>query len=95
MTLHNIEGKRCSTLREARSKGKNKGKNKTNMRAKPKQSEEEFYTTCEDRDFSDFQGRAEIIVSAVAAGGQPPSDLSSDGSSSESTGGRSGRSPPR
>ena len=95
MTLEDIEVKSGSTVSDERSKGKNKGNNKTKMRAKPQQSEEEYYTTCEDQDFSDFRGQAEVIVSAVAAGGQPRSDLSSDGSWSDSTGGRPGRSPPR
>ena len=95
MTLDDIEVKSRSTVRDERSKGKNKGKNKTKMRAKPQQSEEEYYTTCEDRDFSDFRGRAEVILSALVAGGQPPSDLSFDGSSSDSTGGIPRRSPPR
>ena len=83
MTLDDIEVRSGSTVSDERSKGKNKGKNKTRMPAKPGQSEEEYYTTCEDRDFSDFRGRAEVIVSAVAAGGQPPSNPSSDGSSSD------------
>ena len=65
------------------------------MRAKLQQSEEEYYTMCEGQDFSDFRGRPEVIVSAVAAEGQPPSDLSSDGSSLDSTGGRPKRLPPR
>ena len=95
MTLDDIEVKSGSTDSDERSKGKNKGKNKTKMRAKPQQSEEEYYRTCEDRDFSDFRGRAKVILSAVAAGGQPPSDPSSNESSSDSTGGRSGRSTPR
>ena len=95
MTHDDIQVKSGSTVSDERSKGKNKGKNKTKMRAKPQQSEEEYYTTCGDQDFSDFRGRAEVIVSDVAAGGQPPSDPSSDGSSSDSTGGRPGGSPPR
>ena len=95
MTLDNIEVKSWSAVSDERSKGKNKGKNKTKMRAKPHQSEEEYYTTCEDPEFSDFRGRAEVIVSAVVAGGQPPSDPSSGGSSSDPKGGRSERLPQR
>ena len=72
MTLDDIEVKSGSTVSDERSKGKNKGKNKTIKRAKPQQSEEEYYTTCEDRDFSDFRGPADVIVSAIAAGAQPP-----------------------
>ena len=72
MILDNIEVKSGSTVSDERSKGQNKGKNKTKMRAKPQQSGEEYYTRCEDRDFSDFQGRAKAILSAVAARGQPP-----------------------
>ena len=72
MTLDNSGVKSGSTVSDERSKGKNKGKNRTKMHAKPQQSEEEYYTTCEDRDFSDFRGRAEVILSAVAAGGRPP-----------------------
>ena len=49
MTLDDIEVKSGRTVRDERSKGKNKGKHKTKMRAKPQQSEEEYYTTCEDR----------------------------------------------
>ena len=94
MTLDEIDVKSWSTVSDERSKGKNKGKNKTKMRTKLQQSEEEYYTMCEGQDFSDFRGRAEVIMSAVAAGGQPPSDLSSDGSSSDSRGGRPGRLPP-
>ena len=95
MTLDEIEVQVWSTVSDEGNKGKNKGKNKTKMRAKPQQSEEEYCMTSEDRDFSDFMARAEVIVSAVAVGVQPPNDLSSDWSSSESTGGRTGRSPPR
>ena len=71
MTLDDIEVKSGSIVSDERNKGKNKGKNKTKMRAKPQQSEEEYYTTCEDRDLSDFRGRVEVIVSAVAAGSVP------------------------
>ena len=78
MTLDDSEVKSGSAVSDERSKGKNKGKNKTKMCAKPQQSEEEYYTTCEDRDFSDFRRRAEVIVSAYAAGGQPQSNPSSD-----------------
>ena len=56
MIPDDIEVKSGSTVRDERSKGENKGKKKTKMRAKPQQSEEEYYTTCEDRDFSDFRG---------------------------------------
>ena len=95
ITLDDIEVKSGSTVTDERSKGKNKGKKKTKMCAKPQQSEEEYYTTCEDRDFSDFRGPAEVIVSAVAAGGQPPSHQSSNGIFLDSMGGRPGRLPSR
>ena len=90
MTFDDIEDNSGSTVSDERSKGKNKGTNRTTMRAKPQQSEEEYSTTCEDRDFSDFRNRAEVSVSTVAVGGQPPSDSSSDSSLSDSKGGRSG-----
>ena len=65
------------------------------MRAKAEQSVEEHYTTCEDRDYSDFWNRAELLLSAMAAGGECPSDPSSDENSFDSVGGRSARLPPR
>ena len=71
MTLDNIEVKSGSTVSDERNKGKNQGKDKTKMRAKSGQSEEEYYTTCEDGDLTNLRGRAEVIVSAVAAKGQP------------------------
>ena len=92
MILDDIEGTSGSTLSHKSGKWKNKGKNNTKMRAKPQRSEEEHYTTYEDRDFSDFRGQAEGFLSAVAPGGQPKSYLSPDGSSSDSTAGRWGRS---
>ena len=95
MTLDDIGVMSRSTVSDERSKGKNKRKNKTKVRAKPQQSEEEYYTTCEDLEFSDFWGRAEVNVSAVAMRGQPPSNLRSDGSSPDSTRERPGRSSAR
>ena len=41
----------------------------TFISGKPQQSEEEHYTTPEDREFSDFRGQAKVFMSAVVAGG--------------------------